>query len=107
MRIAFWLSGQQYHSADGEIVCPAWMVPPTDVEQPTLIVGQDEPSKFTAFEFGGYKMFYQKTFLKFNDDPNTPVVVKKLANKLYAILVREHLLLESRAGSVLKGSRRF
>lgn len=71
------------------------MIPPSDVEHPTLVVEQDtHVGLYSQVQFQGYTVKYQKTYLKFNDHPGTAVVVKKIGNKVYAVLVRDHLLLE-------------
>lgn len=90
--ISFWLSGLHCNSTDGEVVCPAWMVPPSEVAHPTLVLGQDDAvNMFKEIKFKGVPILYSTTFLKFNDEEETPVVVKRIGDKIYAVLVREHL----------------
>ena len=94
--ISFWLSGAQYHLADGELVCPAWMIPPTDVAYPTLVLGHTKPDEASEFIFEGHRVWFAKHYLQFNQHEDTPVVVKKIDDRVYAVLVREHLTLVGR-----------
>lgn len=91
--ISFWLSGIHCNAADGEVVCPAWMVPPTEIANPTMIFCQDEKENYSRINFDGRTILYAKSFLKFNPEPDTPVVLKRIGDKVYALLVREHLSL--------------
>ncbi|CAK9033424.1 unnamed protein product, partial [Durusdinium trenchii] len=71
--------GLHCNSTDGEVVCPAWMVPPSEVAHPTLVLGQDDAvNMFKEIKFKGVPILYSTTFLKFNDEEETPVVVKRI-----------------------------
>lgn len=91
--ISFWLSGQNLHSTEGEVVCPAWMIPPTEIELPTMVFCSDEREEdYSLFKLdNGHTIRFAKSYLKFNQHEQTPVVVKKIGDKIYAVLMREHL----------------
>ena len=92
--ISFWLAGEKYRNIEGELVCPAWMVPPTDIQLPTMVLGEDDEDKYETLSFAGFDVQYGKSFLMFNQNPDTPVIIKKIRDKCYAMLVREHLYLD-------------
>ena len=89
--MTFWMSGMHHRQIEAELPCPAWMVPPTEVEIPTLVLGSDDESSQETFDFEGHKLSFKKIYLQFNPHEETPVIVKKMGTKLFALLVREHL----------------
>ena len=89
--ISFWLSGEKFHNIEGELVCPAWMIPPTEIQIPTMVLGEDPEATYETMSFRGFDVRYGKSFLMFNQNPDTPVIIKKIRDKCYAMLVREHL----------------
>ena len=92
--LTFWMSGMQHHTIDSDLPCPAWMVPPTEIEIPTLTLrheGGEEGDSHEVFDFEGHQLHFKKIFLAFNKHADTPVLVKKIGKKAFALLVREHL----------------
>lgn len=85
----FYINGSAFSSLESELVCPAWLVPPTDHERPLLVVSSDQ----REMEFEGRKVKFSVKKLTFNSAEDTPMIVKYLNNSWYAVLMREHLCL--------------
>ncbi|CAE7324697.1 unnamed protein product, partial [Symbiodinium pilosum] len=97
--LKFYVSGHNVNKVDGSLVCPAWMVPPTDLRYPILSVRESTHS----FTFKGKMLQYDMTYLGMplhdGDDDldparSTPVLVKVIKGSAFALLMRSHLLAE-------------
>ena len=87
----FYLKGEAFSTMESDTPCAAWMVPPTDLPRPALIV---EEAEYTM----GFKdrvLKYQAPVLRFptsQDDADlTPVLVKVIEGEAYLVLMRGHL----------------
>lgn len=89
--LTFWMSGMKHHSIDSDLPCPAWMVPPTEIDIPTLVLRHEQGDSGEVFGFEGHQLHFKKIYLSFNTHADTPVIVKKIGSKAFALLVREHL----------------
>lgn len=77
---------------ESDTPCAAWLIPPTDLVRPALII---EETEYTM----GYKdrvLKYSAPILRFTpnrDDADlTPVLVKVIEGEAYMVLMRGHLL---------------
>ena len=83
----FFFLGAGCTALEGEMVCPAWMVPPTEAEIPLLLLGSQD----VEMTFNAKKLTYSLKHLAFNQDPKTPMIVKMIDDSFYMVLMREHL----------------
>ena len=87
--LTFYLSGSGMDNLDAEAVCPAWMIPPTDLKRPTMVVREADHE----MEYRGLKLRYKLHYLGLSEDEAdlTPVLVKVIDGHPYMVLTRGHL----------------
>ena len=89
--LPFYMSGSSVNKLDCAVVCPAWMVPPTDFRNPMLRVGASEET----MDYKGQSISYWLPHLYMPQSPDemecTPVLVKIIGGKAYALMMRAHL----------------
>ena len=89
----FYVNGNCHNKLEGSVVCPAWMVPPTDLPFPILKVCETK----STMTFKGQELDYMMKYLGMPSNPDvaaaTPILIRVLHGRAYAVLMRSHLLL--------------
>ena len=85
--------GANNSKIDSSVVCPGWMIPPTDLASPILKV--HEAKHTMQFKDGSieYTVPYLAMPASDEDAITTPVLVKVVNGKAFAVLMRSHLSL--------------
>ena len=91
MDVDFFVHGANNSKIDASVVCAGWMVPPTDIATPILTV--HEAKHTMAFKDGNveYTVPYLAMPSSDADASSTPVLVKVVNGKAFAVLMRSHL----------------
>ena len=87
----FYVNASNFNKLEAPVVCPAWLIPPTDLSAPILTVDLHEQSR----EYKGKNIKYWIPYLRMphtsEDVFATPVLVKIINGVAYAHLMRSHL----------------
>lgn len=91
MDVDFFVHGTTNSKIDASVVCAGWMVPPTDIASPILTV--HEAKHNMSFRDGTieYTVPYLAMPKSDDDASDTPVLVKVINGKAFAVLMRSHL----------------
>ena len=88
----FYVNGSNVNKLESSVVCPAWLIPPTDLAAPILKVSFDDEHNL---EYRGKTIKYYIPCLVMpqttDDANNTPVLLKIINGEAYAHLMRSHL----------------
>ena len=91
--LRFFVNGATVSKLDSQVVCPAWMIPPTDLASPILVV----KTHVASMAFKGKNLVYDIKYLSMphteDEARSTPVLIKVINGRAYAMLMRRHLYL--------------